>query len=218
MTRSSTSTDMAAAAPRKTFLPAPRLAPALSAAIIALGLAGTAALPAAAQQNAPATARAPKGPVKVDPGVLLKFVRSTMIALDQANKTGNYTVLRDIGSPDFQKANTAARLSEIFASERQAGLDLSSAAIIEPVYTLQPEINANGFLHFAGYFPAGNDQLRFEYLFQAVGSSWRLFGVSVTLNGAGGNAAPAAASEQPAAPAAPPVPAPKPKAHGKPTK
>ncbi|MDQ0395838.1 hypothetical protein [Labrys monachus] len=199
-----------------------RPAAALARAVVACGLACVSALPAAAQNAAdvpaaqapaaqvPAGRPAP-GPVKVDPGVLLKFTRSTLIALDQANKTGNYTVLRDLGSPDFQKVNTAARLAEIFASERQAGLDLSNAAVLEPVVTQQPEINADGLLHYAGYFPAGSDQLRFEFLFQAVGTSWQLFGLSVNLGNAAG--APAAAPPAAAAPVAKPAPA-KP-THGK---
>ena len=37
---------------------------------------------------------------------------------------GNYTVLRDLGSPDFQ-ANSAARLAEIFAQQRRDNIDLS---------------------------------------------------------------------------------------------
>jgi hypothetical protein len=47
-------------------------------------------------------------------------IRSALLALDQANKTGNYTVLRELGAPGFQAANTAARLSEIFASQSNA--------------------------------------------------------------------------------------------------
>ena len=54
--------------------------------------------------------QAPK-PAQIDRNGVLILVRRTLTALDQANRTGNYTVLRDLGSPDFQ-ANTAARLAE----------------------------------------------------------------------------------------------------------
>ena len=43
---------------------------------------------------------------------MLILVRTTLLALDQANKTGNYTVLRDLAAPGFQ-VDTAARLAEI---------------------------------------------------------------------------------------------------------
>ena len=38
---------------------------------------------------------------------LVKMVRMTMIAVHHANFPGNYTVLRDLGTPSFAKANTA---------------------------------------------------------------------------------------------------------------
>jgi hypothetical protein len=47
--------------------------------------------------------------------VLLILIRSSLIALNQANVTGNYSVLRDIGAPDFKQANGADRLAQIFA-------------------------------------------------------------------------------------------------------
>ena len=61
-------------------------------------------------------AQAPR-PADIDKNGVLILVRSTLLALDQANKTGNYTVLRDLGAPGFQ-TNTAARLAEIFAYQR----------------------------------------------------------------------------------------------------
>jgi hypothetical protein len=47
-----------------------------------------------------------------------------MLALHHADETGNYTVLRDLGAPGFQAANTASRLSEIFANLRAQRIDL----------------------------------------------------------------------------------------------
>ena len=50
--------------------------------------------------------QAPK-PADIDRNGVLILVRSAILALDQANKTGNYTVLRDLGAPGFQ-TNSAA--------------------------------------------------------------------------------------------------------------
>ena len=73
---------------------------------------------------------------------MLILIRETLLALDQASKTGNYTILRDLGSPDFQ-ANSAARLAEIFAQQRHDNVDLSGVAVIDPQLTLLPQIEAN---------------------------------------------------------------------------
>jgi hypothetical protein len=44
----------------------------------------------------------------------LYLIRSTLLTLNDANRSGNYTVLRDLAAPDFQVRNTAADLSQIF--------------------------------------------------------------------------------------------------------
>jgi hypothetical protein len=62
------------------------------------------------QPQQPPQPQAPK-PAQIDRNGVLILIRETLLALDQANKTGNYTVLRDLGAPEFQN-NTAARLAE----------------------------------------------------------------------------------------------------------
>ena len=143
---------------------------------------------------------APK-PAQIDRnGVLiLILIRSTLLAVDQANKTGNYTVLRDIGAPGFQ-TNTAARLGEIFAKLRNDNLDLSGVAVIDPQLNLLPQIEANGLMHMAGFFPSVPTQVNFDLSFAPVNGQWRLFGISVSI-GQSGPAAP----EPPQPAAAPPV-------------
>lgn len=125
------------------------------------------------------------------------LVRSSILALDQANKTGNYTVLRDLGAPGFQ-ANTAAKLAEIFASQRNDKLDLSGVAVIDPQLTVLPEIEPNGMMRMAGFFPSVPSQVNFDLLFAPVDGQWRLFGISVKV----GSSAPAAPTPSPPPPAA----------------
>jgi hypothetical protein len=50
-------------------------------------------------------------PARIDRNGVIILIRETLIALDQANKTGNYTVLRDLGAPAFQ-ANSARGLAK----------------------------------------------------------------------------------------------------------
>jgi hypothetical protein len=140
-----------------------------------------------------AHAQQPK-PAQIDRNGVLILVRTTLLALDQANKTGNYTVLRDLAAPGFQ-VNTAARLAEIFAGHRRDNLDLSGVAVIDPQLTVLPQIEANGMMRMAGFFPSVPKQVNFELAFAPVDGQWRLFGISVAL----GQAAPT----PPTAPAAP---------------
>jgi hypothetical protein len=162
--------------------------------------------------HAEARAQAPK-PAQIDRNGVLILIRSSLLALDQANKTGNYTVLRDIGAPGFQ-SNTAARLGDIFAKLRSDNLDLSGVAVIDPQLNLLPQIEANGLMHMAGFFPSVPTQVNFDLAFAPVNGQWRLFGISVSI----GQSAPAAptppelpvAQKQPAANGAKPPAAAKP--------
>jgi len=161
--------------------------------------AGLLAMTSAGQAQTPA--QAPK-PAQIDRNGVLILIRSSLLALDQANKTGNYTVLRDIGAPGFQ-SNSAARLGEIFAKLRNDNLDLSGVAVIDPQLNLLPQIEANGLMRMAGFFPSVPTQVNFDLSFAAVNGQWRLFGISVSI----GQSAPVA-PEPPSPPAAqkPPPP------------
>jgi hypothetical protein len=147
--------------------------------------------------HAQTSTQAPK-PAQIDRNGVLILIRSSLLALDQANKTGNYTVLRDLGAPGFQ-VNTAARLAEIFAKQRNDNLDLSGVAVIDPQLNLLPQIEPNGMMRMAGFFPSVPNQVNFELVFAPVNGQWRLFGISVTI----GQSAPVA--PEPQAPPASPV-------------
>ncbi|MBZ9857356.1 hypothetical protein LB566_26550 [Mesorhizobium sp. CA13] len=123
-------------------------------------------------------------PASIDRNGVLILTRSALLALDQANKTGNYTVLRDLGSPNFQ-ANSAAQLGDIFASQRKQALDFSAVAVLEPQLTLLPQIEPNGMLHMAGFFPSVPLQVNFELLFEPMNRQWKIYGVSVNLTSGG---------------------------------
>lgn len=143
--------------------------------------------PAAEQPKEAAKPAAPK-PADIDRNGTLILIRTTLMALDQANKTGNYTVLRDLGAPNFQAANTAAQLGDIFASQRRDKLDLSGVAYLDPQLTLLPQIEANGLLHMAGFYPSVPNQIKFELLFAPVAGQWKLFGIGVSLEKTGPSA------------------------------
>jgi hypothetical protein len=143
-------------------------------------------------------------PAQIDRNGVIILIRSTLLALDDANKTGNYSVLRDLGAPGFQLGNTDARLAEIFAAQRKENLDLSGVAVLEPQLTLLPQTEADGMMRMAGFFPSVPTQVNFELLYAPVNRQWRLMGLSVSL-GQSGPVAPA--------PPAPASPAERPSAH-----
>jgi hypothetical protein len=141
------------------------------------------------------TARAEETqPAPIDRNGVIILVRSTLLALDHANKTGNYTVMRDLGSPAFQN-NSAARLGEIFAKLREDSLDLSGVAVLDPQLNLLPTVDANGTMRMTGFFPSAPSQINFELTYVPVNRQWRLYGIKVWL----GQSAPLAPAAPPAA-------------------
>jgi hypothetical protein len=168
--------------------------------VVALVFAGLGDGQAQAQKPkpaAPAETQAPK-PAQIDRNGVVILIRSVLLALDHANKTGNYTVLRDLGAPGFQ-VNTAARLGEIFAKQRNDNLDLSGVAVIDPQLSLLPQIETNGLMRMAGFFPSVPSQVNFELSFAPVNGQWRLFGIGVSI----GQIAPTAPESAPAPPEPP---------------
>lgn len=112
---------------------------------------------------------------------LLALIRTTIIALNHANQTGNYTVLRDLAAPDFRDANDAARLSAIFQVLREQNLDLTPLLNISPELTANPVIDAQGLLRLAGDFPTTPLKVNFDLMFQAVQGRWRPYTLTVYL-------------------------------------
>ncbi|CAM3186886.1 DUF4440 domain-containing protein [Sphingomonas antarctica] len=161
--------------------------------ILALALALTTA-PAFAQ--APAPVAAPT----LEQHELMKLIWSTMAAVDQANRTGNYSVLRDLAAPGFQAVNDQAKLTAIFANLRASGVDLSSTLLLAPTYRVPPQMVQPGLVRVQGAFGMRPNAISFDLAYQFSGGQWRLFGIGVS---------PVAMPTQQAAPQAAPPPKPK---------
>jgi hypothetical protein len=138
---------------------------------------GAAALPAGAQ--APVRATAPAQAAVPDPIVINKLIWSAMAALDQANQTGNYSVLRDLGAPSFQTNNSAATLGGIFQALRNQQVDLGYTLVVGPTLQFPPAIVQGGLLRIRGSFPLRPAPIGFDLLFQNISGQWKLFGIAV---------------------------------------
>jgi hypothetical protein len=116
-------------------------------------------------------------PVSIEQALYL--IRSTLLTLNDANRSGNYTVLRDLAAPDFQARNTAADLAQIFTDLRRRNFDLYGAALLAPQLTAVPALDQSGMLHLGGYVPTRPQQINFDLVFQVFNNQWRLYGISI---------------------------------------
>jgi hypothetical protein len=140
---------------------------------------------------------------------VLYLIRSTLLTLNDANRTGNYTVLRDLAAPDFQARNTAADLAATFTDLRRRNFYLFAVAVTAPQLTASPALDANRLLRLTGLFPTRPLQINFDLVFEVVNGRWCLDGISVATPETPPQAE---AAQQPANPPAPVTkkPAPKP--------
>ena len=111
--------------------------------------------------------------------IVSTLIRSTLIALHQANATGNYTVLRDLAAPTFRENNSAADLANTFASLRDQKVDLSVAAVIEAQLSGAPSLDENRMLRLTGALPTKPNPVSFQLAYLAVDGTWRLSGIAV---------------------------------------
>ena len=119
------------------------------------------------------------------------LTQSYLLALAQANLTGNFTVLHALGAPAFQQNNPPQKLSSIFSGLRQQKVDLSPLVLYKPVFTRAPWRDDKGMLRLVGQYPTKPNRIQFDLTLQPVSGVWRLFGISV-------NAVPAENGKKPA--------------------
>ncbi len=129
--------------------------------------------------SAPLAAQSEPPAPSISSGQADSLVKSALIALDNANKTGNYTVLFDLGSPSFRAVNSLSRLAAIFADLRRRDLDLSALAALSPSYMKPPYIDKKGLLNLVGHMQAGRLRINFDIVYQRTGKGWRLAGLAV---------------------------------------
>src|SRR5262245_29891080 len=141
-------------------------------ALISTGVARSETRPSPPVQDAK-----PSMPVSVEQALYL--IRSTLLTLNDANRSGNYTVLRDLAAPDFRARNTAADLGQSFSDLRRRNFDLYGAALLAPQLTTVPALDQSGLLHLAGHIPTRPQQINFDLVFQVVDNQWRLYGISI---------------------------------------
>lgn len=147
----------------------------LGLAMMLMAASPTSQAHAQAQQAAPAKVQVP------DADTIKVLIRFAVIALHQANVSGNYTVLRDMASINLSRATSAAGLTDAFAALRNSGVDMSRILIVEPKLTQPPVIEQTGMLRLVGFFPTTPEPVNFNLQYEPFQGAWYLFGIGVNV-------------------------------------
>jgi len=110
---------------------------------------------------------------------LSRMIWSTVAAVDHANRSGNYSVLRDISAQPFQINYNPARLTEIFAGLRNSNIDLSTALLVPPTYYEAPQMVREDLFRVKGLFQLRPISITFDMFFQWEQGRWKLAGIDI---------------------------------------
>lgn len=147
----------------------------------ALGLALLALpMPSLAQQEGSFVGQPPPSAQPVPGSLELnKLIWSTLAAVDHANRSGNYSVLRDMSAQGFQINNDPARLAEIFSGLRNARIDLSDSLLVAPTFLEAPKQLQADIFEVKGVFSLRPVSIYFDLYFQWEQGRWKLFGIDL---------------------------------------
>ncbi len=137
--------------------------------------------PAAIAVAPPAQPEAPRPLIEGAQAIFL--VRMTLMSIHDANITGNYTVLRELGSPSLQRKSASA-LAQSFKPLRLRKLDLFTAASTIPSFTAQPGLDVDHLLHLKGVFTTRPEAVAFDFAFEAVEGVWKPASLGLALQAA----------------------------------
>ena len=133
--------------------------------------------PATKPQSSPQAA-APAAPAPA-PETVVMLARTTLIALNQANQTGDFSVLHTLAAPQLQRETDVKKLAEAFAGFRQRNIDLSPVVMFAPQLVQPPQIDQQGPLRVVGLFPTTPLQIRFSLAYRFVDGRWRPEGLNL---------------------------------------
>ncbi|MFT4025274.1 MAG: hypothetical protein QM676_00510 [Novosphingobium sp.] len=156
--------------PAPASTPAPAAAPARPAAAPA---------PAPAQAQVQAQARQQQSAIPQAAGLIV-LIKSSLIALNQANQTGNYQVLYALGSDGLRSSTNPQNLAQSFAAFRERRIDLSPVLVLAPRLTRAAAIEG-GRLHLVGSFPTTPLQINFDFWFEPSQGQWKFVQLNTSL-------------------------------------
>lgn len=124
-------------------------------------------LPARTDAAAPIEAKVPSAQLQE---ILIK---TALLTLNDANLTGNYSVLHARLSKPFREQFTPEQLKEAFKAFAEHKTDWSVIAIKPPVPTAEPVVDKRGALVLRGYFDTSPSRVNYELDFIPSEDEWK---------------------------------------------
>ena len=112
------------------------------------------------------------------------LVKSSLLTFNDANVTGNYTVLHARISKPFAQKFPPDKLKEAFKDFNEKSIDIDLVSAMTPVYEEPPLVDPDGKLLIKGHFPTEPTRVKFELDFIPSDGEWKLIRLHVVLGAA----------------------------------
>jgi len=113
-----------------------------------------------------------------DKDMAVSLIYEAIIAVNNASQTGNFSVLRDLGAPEFQLKYTVEDLAQTFRALREKKIDLRPTVLLKPVIRQSQYIKSKSLFRMKGFMPTRPVRLHFEIHYQYVDKNWRLYALT----------------------------------------
>lgn len=107
------------------------------------------------------------------------LVRTTLMTFNDANMTGNYSVLLAKSSKQFREQMTAEKLTAAFESFRSKKLFFEGIVTDDYESQQKAKLDSEGALVLAGAFKNDDVQVKYKLRFAQDGDAWKVIGIDV---------------------------------------
>lgn len=113
------------------------------------------------------------------------LIKSTLLTFNDANLTGNYTVLHAKLAKPFRDKFSADKLKQAFKSFVDQKAELRGIILKPPVATTASKIDERGALVVRGYFDTAPSRVFYEVDFLPSEGEWKPINLGVKVKAAG---------------------------------
>ena len=109
----------------------------------------------------------------------VSLIYQTIITINNASQSRNYSVLRALSAPEFQTKYSLKELHDTLDGLQANKIDLKEMTLFDPVIEKKQILRSEKIFRLKGYMPTAPIRMRFEFQYQYVKRKWRLFAMSL---------------------------------------
>lgn len=107
------------------------------------------------------------------------LIRSTLMTFNDANMTGNYSVLLAKAAPQFQAQFTADKLAASFEQFRKSELYFEDVVTADYDSSEKAKLDTDGALLLVGAFKTDELTVKYKLRFAQTNKVWKVIGIDV---------------------------------------